>query len=383
MKYLLCLLIALITLPQIGSSQEENLTGIELSVDQDFLADFLHDDPAEGHNYTAALRIGIYGELANHIYLGLPWVRSKIDYFLIDRILDYSLFGIDKTSHNFVFTVNGFSPTIISDENQLFWDTLAAGYRLENDLPFSSFTGFRSTRRLEVSKYVSHSASQFDMGITSSFSFGLASLGLIRGVENLFGANRPDHNLWVRDEDKLYPTGQLLYRPIPIFMYSLSVETVLWRPLRQVLFQLRPEINIGYYGDVGLGLDFGKVLNTERLIDNLSYTDLHNPGTIGISDQPFAWSLVGGGAIRSPLYNAHVHGMFGWNKGQEVAWSDTKKYLLEAYAGIKLQFFSKIEVNFSINTRSPIMVNNDEKYNVWGTVGLKYLMGTPPEGCYD
>lgn len=364
-------------------AQEEDFTAFEVSMDQDFVADFLHDDPVEAYNYTTGLRLGFYGEKANHIYLGLPWVRQKIDEFLIDRILYNTSLREDRRSHNFTLTINGFSPTFISDETPLFADTLAAGYQLEQDLPFSSYTGFRSTRRLELYSNVAHRAGIFDMAINSSFSFGFASLGLARGVENLFGAKRPDGVLWKTDDDKPYPTGQLNHTMVPLFMYSLSVETVLLRPFRKVLLQMRPEINVGYYTDLGFGLDFGKVMNTDRLIDNLSYTDLHNPGVASVNDKDIGFSLVGGAMARAVLYNAHYHGYFGWNKREEWAWNDTRRYLLEAYVGMKLQFYHKIELNFSINTRSSALDLDDTKYSTWGTIGLKYLMGSPGEGCYD
>jgi hypothetical protein len=364
-------------------SQEERITAFELSVDQDNFVDFLHDDPEEAYNYTVGLRLGIYGELANHVYLGLPFVRQIVDEFLIDRLVDNTMLRRQKESHNFVLTINGFSPTFISDETQIFMDTMAAGYSLENDLPFSSFTGFRSTRRLELSKAIAHIAGQLDVAVNSSFTIGFASLSLASGVENLFGGNRPDAVLWKRDDNKPYPTGQLNHAMVPLFMYSLSVETVVWRPVRKVLLQVRPEFNLGYYTDIGIGLDFGKVMNSNRFIDNLSYTDTNNPGMVSVNTEDISFSLVAGGAVRTVLYNAHYHGFFGWNKREEWAWADTERFLLEGYVGLKLQFYKKVELNFSINTRSPALNIPDTKYNTWGTFGLKYLLGEQGEGCYD
>ncbi len=368
--------------PQL-SSQQEDLTAYEISMDQDFLADFLHDNPLEAYNYTAGLRLGFYGELADHNYLGLPIIRRKVDGWLIDGLLDRFGYWDQEISHSFVLTINGFSPTFISDETPIFVDTLVGGYQLSQDIPFSSFTGFRSTRRVESTKTIAHSASEVDFAITSSFVFGFASLGIIKGVENMFGMGRPSANLWSRDEQEPYPTGQLNYTMIPLFMYSLSAERVLWRPMDRVLFQLRPEINLGYYTDVGIGLDFGKVMNSNRFIDNLSYTDTNNPGLVSISDADISFSLVAGGAIRAVFYNAHYHGMFGWNKGQEYGWGDTQKYLLEGYVGAKLQVIRKLEFNFSLNIRSSALKTDQAKYSSWGTLGFKYLMGDPGEGCYD
>ncbi len=365
------------------AQDEEPITAYEFSMDQDFLADFVHDDPEEAYNYTAGLRLGIYGELANHPYLGLPYVRQKLDGWLIDPLINLFSFWHEEKSHNFVMTINGFSPRFISDETQLFIDTTANGYQLQQDLPFSSFTGFRSSRRIEADKVFAHTRTAIDYAFTSSFSFGFTSLGLTRGVENLFGARRPNGNLWKKNDQAPYPTGQLNHTMVPLFMYSLSMETVLWRPIKKVMLQVRPEINLGYYTDVGIGFDFGKVMNTNRFIDNLSYTDTNNPGLVSISNEDMSFSLVCGGVIRAVFYNVHYHGMFGWNRLEEYAWADTKKYMLEGYVGAKLQFIKKLEFNFSVNTRSPMIKGEQGKYNTWGTLGFKYLIGEEGEGCHD
>ena len=64
----------------LGSSiikgQENDLSGFELSIDQDRFVDGFRDEPFENRNYAIGMRIGIYGKLANHTYLGLPFVRQ-------------------------------------------------------------------------------------------------------------------------------------------------------------------------------------------------------------------------------------------------------------------------------------------------------------------
>jgi hypothetical protein len=364
-------------------AQENDLSGIEISIDQDFLVDFLHDDPKEDDNYAVSLRIGIYGAYANHVYLGLPFVRQKIDGFLLDGFLEDSGFREESVSHNFVFTVNGFSPLHISDETTRFQEAIDAGYRLIDDRPFSSFTGFRSTRRVQGYKLYVHSAKRQDLAFTTSFTFGFASFGLAQSIENLLGANRPDGNLWDRDKAKTYPTGQVIPKALPLFMYSISAEAVLWRPMKKVLLQIRPELNLGYYTNIGLGFDFGKVLNVERLIDNLSYTDTHNPGTIAVSDEYLALSFVGGATARAVIYNAHLNGLFSSSAGHYIIFGDTKKFLFEAYIGAKVQLFQKFEFSLSVNGRSAEFSGPAGKQTWWGTLGFKYLLAPPGEGCYD
>lgn len=365
-------------------SQENYLSGFEISIDQDYFADFLRNDNVENRNYATSFRLGIYGEVADHPYLGLPWVRHKIDDFFVDKILFNRGFREEKESHNFTFEIIGFSPSLISDEVEGFTTALAGGYRLEDDRPFSSVTGFRSSRRLEGNKLLVHTTQQIDLAVTTSFSFGFASFGIIQGVENLFGRNRPNGNLWDRNDDAPYPTGQLILSPIPLFMYSISAEAVVWRPIKKVLLQVRPELNLGSYTNIGIGLDFGKVMNVERHIDNLSYTDNNNPGLVVVNNESFGLSLVGGGTARLVLFNQHVNGLYGASKGDNfISFGETRKFVVEAYVGLKIQFVQKVELNFSINQRTTEFSNDLRSNPLWGTFGVKYLLGPAGEGCYD
>ncbi|MBT8231456.1 MAG: DUF2219 family protein [Saprospiraceae bacterium] len=377
------LILSFVIISLSGKTQENDLAGFELSIDQDYFADFIRDTVTPDRNYTISLRLGFYGALANHDYLGLPWIRKKIDGFLLDNFIYNSGFREENKSHNFVFIANGFSPSHISDEIPEYLTAVEDGYVLAGDRPFSSFTGFRSTRRIQGNKLFVHSARQLDMAIVSSFTFGFGSLGLAQSLDNLFGSKRPSANLWDYDANKPYPTGQSMPSFFPLFMYSLSGEAVVWRPMKKVLLQVRPELNLGYYTNIGIGLDFGKVMNVERHIDNLSYTDTNNPGLISVNDEPIGFSIVGGGNVRAVLYNAHVNGMFGLGKGHNFPISNTKKIILEAYAGFKLQFFQKVELNFSVNYRSSEFDSVVLRNPLWGTLGLKYLLDPPGEGCYD
>ena len=365
------------------AAQEYDLSGFEISIDQDFLADFLRDSTEVSDNHTVALRLGFYGALADEPILLLPVARDFIDGLVLDRILYNSGFRETRRSHSFHFTINGFSPAHISDEIPEFQNALADGYSLDQDRPFSSFTGFRSTRRLEGNKLFVHSARQLDLSINTSFTFGFASLGLAQAFENLFGSGRPDGNLWDKDENKPYPTGQVNFFPMPLFMYSLSAEAVVWRPLKKVIFQLRPELNLGYYTNIGIGFDIGKVMNVESTIDNLAYTDTHNPGVLVVNNEHLSFAINAGGTIRAVLYNAHLSGWFGWRDDYHIGVGDTKKIVMEAYAGAKLQLFKKIEINFSVNTRSAEFNGAQSRSNLWGTLGMKYLLAEEGEGCYD
>lgn len=364
--------------------QEYDLSGIEISIDQDNFADFLREDGYLGdRNYAVSLRLGIYGQYANSIYLGLPWVREKIDGFLIDKILFNKGFSQDKISHNFALTINGFSPSHISDEVDRFQEAIDLGYQLQNDRPFSSFTGFRSTRRLEGFKRFVHSARRFDMSINTSFVFGFTSLGLVKGVENLFGGNRPNGNLWSVDDTKPYPTGQIMTAPLPIILYSISTELVVAKPLRKVLLQIRPELNLGSYTNIGFGIDFGKVMNVEPLIDNLSYTDINNPSLIVVNNENLGFSIVGGVTGRVIIYNQHMTGFFNDKKKDYNSTSSLNRFQLEGYVGVKLQFAKKVELTFAINNRSAEFSTLERKRVMWGTLGLKYLFAEEGEGCYD
>ena len=364
-------------------AQEYDLSGFELSLDQDHFADFLNEEPLVDRNYTVSMRLGFYGALANHSYLGLPWVRQKIDYYTIDNLLYQLGFREERESHNFVFTINGFSPIHISHLTPEFELDLANGYSFANDRPFSSFTGFRSTRRLEGNKLFVHSAKRLDLAVNTSFTFGLSSLGLVQGIENILGADRPDGDLWEKQDSLSYPTGQALPSGLPFIMYSLSVEAVVWRPIKQIIFQIRPELNLGSQTNLGLGFDIGKVLNVEQNIDNLSYTDPSNPGVLVVSNEHLAFAISAGAAVRLQVYNAHLSGLFSSEKESYNSINETKLVTFEAYAGAKLQLFKRVEFNFSINKRGP-EINDAFMYTpYWGTFGLKVLLAEEGEGCYD
>lgn len=364
--------------------QEEDLTGVELSIDSDRFADgFRESDEVADRNYTAGLRVGIYGALANHNYLGLPWVRRKVDGLFLDRFLERGSFIQDRKSHNFVLTINGFSPSYINDVDTSYVNAAAAGYSLFNSRPFSSFTGFRSSRRLEGRKRLVHSAYSYDLAVTSSFTFGFASFGMIQGIDNLFKGGRAVAILWDRDEDKPYPSGQVMHKPVPIFMYSVSGEAVLWQPLRKILFQARPEINVGYYTNIGIGLDVGKVMNVEKHVDNMGYTDTNNPSLVVVNNESIGLSLTGGVAVRAILYDGHLNGWFSKSAGHYISFSDMKKFQWEGHVGLKLQLLKKIEITYSISRRSVGFKADVTRDPIWGTLGLKYLIGEEGEGCYN
>ena len=85
--YLLILLLSIGTTFKLHSQRQSDFAGIEISVDQDYFADWIREnvededqEPYFDKNYTVALRLGFYGEYANSYYLGLPWVRERIDY---------------------------------------------------------------------------------------------------------------------------------------------------------------------------------------------------------------------------------------------------------------------------------------------------------------
>ncbi len=390
MKYYLSfLLFSFCLVTSLSAQRQMDFAGIEISVDQDAFADWVRKNVEEGSqmpyfdkNYTTALRLGFFGEYANSYYLGLPWVRERIDY-LIDNLLYKKDFRQKVESHSFVFIANGFSPTHISDEVAGFESAVANGYSLAVDRPFSSFTGFRSSRRLEGTKRFVHSARLYNLGVNTSFSFGLGGTGLARGIDNLFGFKRPDGNLWRRDESKNYPTGEVIKNVLPLVQYSLSSELAIWTPIRKVVFQIRPEINLGHYTDLAFGIDFGKVMNVEGVIDHLAYTDVNNPSNASVNDDDLGFSFVGGITGRAVLYNYHLNGVYGKSKGNYYSFGDTRKFIYEAYVGIKLQILQKVDLIYTINTRSSEFKSDFKQRNTWGTLTFKVLIGPAGEGCYD
>lgn len=388
MKYIALVIISFLFTIQISAQRELDLEGIELQFDQDYLADFLRkkedneSNPFYGENYTTAMRIGIYGAYANSYYLGLPWLRERID-FVADNILYRGDFREKQQSHNFVFTMNGFSPSHISAETDEYDDAVNDGYSLAEDRPFSTFLGFRSSRRLVGTKRFVHSAKLFDVGFNTSFAFGLGGTGIGRGIDKIFGINRPDGTLWKRDESVPYPTGEVIKNVLPVFLYSVSSEIAVWSPFRKFVIQVRPELNLGTYTDVAFGIDLGKVMSVEPVIDNLSYTDINNPSLAVVNDDSMGFSLVGGATIRAVLYNYHLNGVYGRSKGNYYSFTDTRKFVFESYVGLKLQVLQSLDITYSINWRSSEIKSDWKKNVLWGTIGVKYLMGPAGVGCYD
>jgi len=366
------------------NAQENDLSGVELSMDQDAFADaFREADTLADRNYTIGLRVGIYGAWANHVYLGLPWVRQKIDGFLLDKLLERGSFIQESKSHNFVFTINGFSPSYVNDTDGAYLRDVALGYDHSLDRPFSSFTGFRASRRVQGKKRFVHSAYTYDLAVTSSFTFGFASFGMAGGMDNWLRGDRNKATLWDRDEDKDFPTGHIMQKGLPIFMYSVSGEAVLFQPLRKVLVQVRPEINLGYYTNVGIGVDVGKVMNVDRHVDNQAYTDTNNPSLLSVNNDNLSFSIVGGAAVRGVLYNAHLNGLYGKSEGHFFTFKEMKKFLWEMHAGIKIQLLKKAEFTWSITRRSAEIKGVVNRSPLWGTFAVKYLIAPEGEGCYN
>ena len=365
-------------------AQERDIAGFEITLDQDHLADFLLESTnleLLSRNYTIGMRISVFGYDTDNDILGLPYVRKKIESFAVDPILDDLGLNVEQLRHDLAFITNGFTPQHISDENVAFQLATDAGYDLSADRPFSSFFGFRSSRRYEGTKIGATTGRKTDYALNSSFTFGIAGVGVpelmqrfFNGVDN-FGATRPVPTLWDRDTSKSIPTGQALPFGFPLPMYSLSVESVIWKPIKTFQLQLRPDVNVGYYTNLGLGFDLGKVMIGERFIDNLGYTDTNNFSVLTIAKGHFAYSLVAGGSARLVLYNAHINGLFGLGDRHYIPFADTRKIVLEGYAGGKVQIYNYVEFTASISTRTPeIKSTNDQQLHYWATMTMKVIL---------
>ncbi len=366
------------------SGQERDIAGFEITLDQDHLADFVQEATPVmllGRNYTIGMRVSVFGYDTDNDILGLPWVRKKIEGFAVEPILDDLGLHVEQLRHDIAFIANGFTPQHISDEIVAFDIAVSDGYNLSADRPFSSFFGFRSSRRYEGTKIGATTGKRRDYALNSSFTFGIAGVGVpelmqrfFNGIDN-FGATRPVPNLWDRDSSRSIPTGQALPFGFPLPMYSLSVESVIWKPIKTFQLQLRPDINVGYYTNLGLGFDVGKVMIGERFIDNLGYTDTNNFSVLTIAKGHFAYSLVAGGSARLVLYNAHINGLFGIGDRHFIPFGDTRKIVLEGYAGGKVQLFNYVEFTASISTRTPeIKSTNDQLLHYWATLTMKVLL---------
>ena len=84
---------------QILTAQEKEISGIELSFDQDNFTDYLRSGDNTDNNYTVAMRLAFYGAYANHDYLGAPWIRKRVDGVLLDNLLFNQGFNEDEESY--------------------------------------------------------------------------------------------------------------------------------------------------------------------------------------------------------------------------------------------------------------------------------------------
>ncbi len=365
------------------SAQERDFSGGEVAFDQDHYADFLSTGLKTTRNYSIGIRVTLFGYEMDNDKLGLPYVRRQIDEFLIKPYLESIGFRHEKELHDLTFIANGFMPLHISDETEIFQLRHGNDYLLSADRPFSSFTGFRSTKRWEGNKIFATSARKMDFAVISTFSFGFAGFGIAEAMQEFFhsndsfGTSRPVPSLWERDPSKDYPTGQVFRAGFPLFMYTMSAEAVVWKPIKTFQFQLRPDFNIGYYTNFGLGFDFGKVMKGEKFIDNLGYTDSNNASILSVANDYFAYSLVAGGTARFVLYNAHLNGLFGLSSGHYIDFENTRHVVLEGYLGAKVQILNLLEVMASVTTRTPeIKSTNEQELHFWATLSAKFILNS-------
>ena len=78
-----------------------------------------------------------------------------------------------------------------------------------------------------------------------------------------------------------------------------------------------------------------------------------------------------------------MNGLYGLSNGHFYSFADTRKVVFEAYVGLKIQILQKVDITYSVSWRSS-EIRSDFRNNVlWGTLGVKYLMGPAGVGCYD
>ena len=362
------------------AQDEQPVTGFMVSQDMDHYADFARTGLMANRNYNYALGITLFGEEMNSSYLGLPYVRAAIDNFIITPFLEETGFRLDKKKHAFSFLVTGYTASFISDITDSYLFERTQGYTFANDRPFSSFTGFRSSRRLEGNKLYSKSARQVYIAVNSSFSFGIAGSGLVDKIQRFyysrdaFGTSRPEPTLWKRDQSKDYPTGEVMPAGIPLPLYSLSSDIVLARFLRLFQFQFRPEINLGYYTNLGIGFDFGKRMQGDKFLDVIGYTDASRVPVMSVAKKNVALTFLVGGTARLVLYNAHLSGVQDWSDRNFLAFGDIRKVVMEGYLGGKLQLLRRLEFMAAVNVRTAEFNNPQHPYHFWATATMKVIL---------
>ncbi len=105
--------------------------------------------------------------------------------------------------------------------------------------------------------------------------------------------------------------------------------------------QVRPELNLGHYTDLAFGIDFGKVMNVEGVIDHLAYTDVNSPSNALVNDDDLGLSIVGGITGRAVLYNYHLNGVYGAIKGNFYSFEDTVSLSMKPMQESSCRFIKK------------------------------------------
>lgn len=357
-------------LPSIGQPLNNSTNGIQsvtLFTDQDFFAKSLNED----RNYTMGFKIILQGELTNkNWWLGVPLLRKGLDFLTSVEIDDLQ----PVRYYSLSLKGTAFTPLDICTND---------GMVDIEDRPFSFLLGLSSSRRTEFDFPKQGNTSIFsknnrnkDFSITNSLTLGILGLDIGKGFQtwshrvHLFGSTREVPCLW---DTQIGEGGELTG------LINVSSEKPLLNIINKgaglstlrVLISGSGEVNLGYYTNMAVGLDFGfgrfieDFLSSEDLFDS-SINAQMNESTVG------AWRVVGGIRLRGVLYNAHLMGQFKDNI-HEFSNSKIEKAIIEYYLGIRLIPLKGLEIIYlPLVSRSPEFNTSLSRNHYWGTLSLTF-----------
>ncbi|MBC7776331.1 MAG: lipid A deacylase LpxR family protein [Phycisphaerae bacterium] len=330
-------------------------TGFYFYTDQDFFVDKYNED----RNYTMGVNLGIFGPVADQNFLGMPWLRKKVDKFS----------GVDQHHcANNQFNFPGFS-VFVSGFTPLNLDTLNP---IIGDRPYASLVCLSSS-------YVSANR-LMGWAVLSELNVGMLGLQLAPDFqikvheEHWLGSTRPTPRGW---HNQISNGGE------PTLMYRIGYRKRLLEQFWKVekwpnakRFQLigTAETMLGYYTNASVGVEAKLGFFSNNFWEMASGTSLG--GNQQGQGQP---------KIKSPFVEAYLYAAFrqrvvGYNallQGQfrrtayRMGASDIERLVGEYDLGIGARIW-KINIQLGvISGRSPEYRGDYARPHIWGSFLLR------------
>lgn len=353
-QFLFCLLFAFVCEQAVSQDDFANVSGFYIYSDQDvFLKKFNED-----RNYTMGLHLGVFGPFADENYLGIPFLRKKVDHF----------FGFDSihcendplTRASVVLYGSGYTPLAIEQTDPII-----------GDRPYASLlmlgAGYLSVN--EPSNY----------SLLTEFNLGMLGLNHAKEAQSYihknhwFGSTRPVPQGW---HNQISNGGEptLLYRIVFRRMLFQNDWSKSIRNYRMHRFQVTGigEGMLGYYTNVALGMEARTGLFSNPFWEMVSGTSTGMNQYPNPKKKPPAVEIFAFGALRARLvgYNALLQGQFRKSVYRMKA-SEINRVIGEYEWGIGLRLWNIQLLYGIIAGRTPEYTGDFARPHIWGNALLR------------